>query len=154
MEEFSFDEWITNNKLKKETVDELKKHDLDGDETLRLLDANDLAELKLSTAKDSGLNAILQQLENDGGLDAIINGSIEQPAGQQQKPQEAGASARLDTDPQVFLGPSKPKGMTEQPLLIPDFVQSFGYGQDEFEEHELTHSPQQRVVVRTARGKA
>ena len=64
-----------------------------------------------------------------------------------------GATARLDTNPQVFLGPKKPKGTTDLPLLIPDYVLSYGYGQDDFEERELTNSPQQQVVVRIARAK-
>jgi len=94
------------NKLKKEQVAELKKNDFDGEETLRLLDANDLVALEITKglrkllekaikdfqgcktelkgkdlittsalAKDSGLNALLHQVENEGSLDAIITGS-------------------------------------------------------------------------------
>ena len=80
-----------------------------------------------SLAKDTGLNSLLQQLENDGGLDAIINGAIEDHGAAKQKTQEMGVTARLDTDPQVFLGPNKPEGKTDPPLLIPDYVQSYGY---------------------------
>lgn len=111
---------------------ELKKNDFDGEETLRLLDANDLVALEITKglrkllekaikdfqgcktelkgkdlittsalAKDSGLNALLQQVENEGSLDAIITGS------------------------------------SVSPITI---VQSFGLGQDEFQEHELTNS--------------
>ena len=96
-----------------------------------------------SLAKDSGLNSLLQQLESDGRLDAIINGSIESHGAAKQKTQETGTTARLDMDPRVFLGPNKPKATRDPPLLIPDYVQSYGYGQDDFEEHELTNSPQQ-----------
>lgn len=36
METFNFDEWTDKNKLKKETAAELKKHECDNEETLRL----------------------------------------------------------------------------------------------------------------------
>ena len=107
-----------------------------------------------SLAKDSGLNAILQQLETEGGLDLLINGAIDTKDGKDETDKGTTASARIDNNPQVFLGlGDKKKGMTDKPMLIPDFVQSFGFGQDEFEEHELTNSLQSRVVVRTARAK-
>ena len=52
------------------------------------------------------------------------------------KPQH-GASARLETDLNVFLGLHKTsKGMQGKPLLIPDFVNSLGHGEDKFKEHE------------------
>ena len=128
-------------------------HDLTGVSTKTTMKDHQQPITTSSLAKDTGLNSLLQQLETDGGLDAIINGSIEDHGAAKQKTHEMGATARLDTDPQVFLGPNKPKGTTDPPLLIPDYVQSYGYGQDDFEEHELTSAPQQRVVVRTARAK-
>ena len=61
--------------------------------------------------KDSGLNALLQQLETDGQLDLLVNGAelmneTKSNTGQQHS---SATSSRIDTDAQVFLGPAKPK---------------------------------------------
>ena len=48
----------------------------------------------------------------------VINGTIEDHGAAKQNTQEMGTTAQLETDPQVFLGPNKPKGTTDPPLFM------------------------------------
>ena len=59
VEKFYFDEWIA----KKETLDELKKSDLDGEEKLRLLESRDLAELQITRGQHKLLKKAIQYLD-------------------------------------------------------------------------------------------
>ena len=116
-EKFNFDEWIATNNLDSEEtvslVDSSDLAELQITKGQRKLLGKAIQELEgghpkkkargsqelittSSLAKDSGLNSLLQQLENDGGLDAIINGSIENPDKAKQQTQEMGAPVRLD----------------------------------------------------------
>lgn len=67
MSEFEFKSWCQANQLKEATIQTLRKEDLDSEEALKLLTANDTEALGLSVGQKQVLEAALKKLKQTGG---------------------------------------------------------------------------------------
>ena len=121
---FDFKKWCRDNGLKESTIETLRNHDLDSQDVLKLVHA-----------------------DNVGTMDdpLLKLGATEQPF---SVPLE-----RVHNNPQVFLGTqhqaqSKKEGELK-PLLIPDFKSTANYNESFEDEQEIGKSAGARIVLRS-----